>query len=91
MDAKTDYEDIRYEVDEASAIITIDRPKRLNAFRGRTVEELIDAFHRAWTDRNVALPLSSMIPTRWTTRSSGPRTSLRDSGEVISPRTTSTS
>jgi len=49
-----EYEDIRYEVDETNAIITIDRPKRLNAFRGRTVEELIDAFHRAWTDRNVA-------------------------------------
>ena len=49
-----EYEDIRYEVDEASAIITIDRPKRLNAFRGRTVEELIHAFQRAWTDRAVA-------------------------------------
>ena len=49
-----DYEDIRYEVEESNAIIAIDRPKRLNAFRGRTVEELIDAFHRAWTDRQVA-------------------------------------
>jgi naphthoate synthase len=48
------YEDIRYEVDETTAIITIDRPKRLNAFRGRTVEELIDAFHGAWADRHVA-------------------------------------
>jgi naphthoate synthase len=49
-----EYEDIRYEVDEPNAIITIDRPKRLNAFRGRTVEELIDAFYRAWTDSQVA-------------------------------------
>jgi naphthoate synthase len=49
-----EYEDIRYEVDETNAIITIDRPKRLNAFRGRTVEELIHAFYRAWTDRSVA-------------------------------------
>jgi len=48
------YEDIRYEVEETTAIITIDRPKRLNAFRGRTVEELIHAFHRAWADRSVA-------------------------------------
>jgi naphthoate synthase len=49
-----EYEDIRYEVEETNAIIAIDRPRRLNAFRGRTVEELIDAFHRAWTDRKVA-------------------------------------
>jgi naphthoate synthase len=49
-----DYEDIRYEVEPPNAILTIDRPQRLNAFRGRTVEELIDAFHRAWTDRDVA-------------------------------------
>jgi naphthoate synthase len=49
-----DYQDIRYEVEEPNAIITIDRPERFNAFRGRTVEELIHAFKRAWTDRSVA-------------------------------------
>jgi len=49
-----EYEDIRYEIDATNAIITIDRPRRLNAFRGRTVEELIDAFHRVWTDSQVA-------------------------------------
>jgi naphthoate synthase len=49
-----DYQDIRYEIDEASAIITIDRPDRLNAFRGRTVEELIHAFKRTWADRSLA-------------------------------------
>jgi len=49
-----EYEDIRYEVEDSNAIIAIDRPRRLNAFRGRTVEELIDAFHRAWTDSSVA-------------------------------------
>jgi naphthoate synthase len=49
-----DYRDIRYEIDEASAIITIDRPDRLNAFRGRTVEELIHAFKRTWADRSLA-------------------------------------
>jgi naphthoate synthase len=47
------YTDIRYEVEAAVATLTIDRAERLNAFRGRTVEELIDAFHRAWTDRAV--------------------------------------
>ncbi|MBW1686076.1 MAG: enoyl-CoA hydratase/isomerase family protein, partial [Deltaproteobacteria bacterium] len=48
------YQDIRYEVEEPNAIITIDRPERLNAFRGRTIEELIHAFKRAWVDRCVA-------------------------------------
>ncbi len=45
-----DYSDIRYEVEETNAIITIDRPERFNAFRGRTVEELIHAFKCAWSD-----------------------------------------
>jgi naphthoate synthase len=49
-----EYEDVKYEVAESTAVITIDRPKRLNAFRGRTVEELIHAFQRAWSDRSVA-------------------------------------
>jgi dihydroxynaphthoic acid synthetase len=47
------YEDIRYEVDDATAIVTIDRPERMNAFRGRTVEELIAAFRAAWADHDV--------------------------------------
>ena len=49
-----EYTDVRYEVVESTAIVTIDRPERMNAFRGRTVEELIDAFWCAWTDRRVA-------------------------------------
>jgi len=49
-----DYQDVRYEVEAPNAIITIDRPERLNAFRGRTIEELIHAFKRAWADRDVA-------------------------------------
>jgi naphthoate synthase len=47
------YADIRYEVDRSAAIITIDRPHRYNAFRGRTVDELVHAFRRAWGDPNV--------------------------------------
>jgi naphthoate synthase len=50
---KQDYEDIRYETDGPTAIITINRPQRYNAFRGRTVEELIRAFRAAWADRGV--------------------------------------
>ena len=38
-----DYEDILYEVRGAAAWITINRPERMNAFRGRTCDELIQA------------------------------------------------
>ncbi|MEU3984018.1 enoyl-CoA hydratase-related protein [Streptomyces sp. NPDC026672] len=47
------YEDISYEVDGPSAVITIDRESRLNAFRAKTIEELIHAFKRAWADKGV--------------------------------------
>jgi len=43
-------EDVRYEVENGLAWITIDRPQRLNAFRARTVDELIACFKRAWAD-----------------------------------------
>jgi dihydroxynaphthoic acid synthetase len=49
-----DYEDIRYELEEPNAIISIHRPDRLNAFRGRTIGELLHAFKRAWVDPSVA-------------------------------------
>ena len=49
------YTDIRYEVSEQIATIVIDREKRLNAFRGRTIEELLHAFKAAWADKNVGV------------------------------------
>ena len=49
-----DYDDITYEIDEAAAVITINRPERYNAFRGQTVEELIKAFRAAWADSRVS-------------------------------------
>ncbi|MDH4279689.1 MAG: enoyl-CoA hydratase-related protein [Acidimicrobiia bacterium] len=50
----SEFTDITYEVDEsAAAIITINRPDRYNAFRGRTVEEMISAFRAAWADHDV--------------------------------------
>src|SRR3546814_3463960 len=48
-----DYTDIRYEVEAPVATVTIDRPDRMNAFRGRTIEELLHAFKRAWADKSV--------------------------------------
>ena len=47
--------DVAYEVDEGLAWITIDRPERYNAFRSRTIDELIRCFKRAWTDRTVGV------------------------------------
>jgi naphthoate synthase len=47
--------DVTYEVDRGLAWITIDRPERYNAFRGRTVDELIRAFKAAWVDPSVGV------------------------------------
>src|SRR5205807_8530338 len=47
--------DVRYEVDRGLAWITIDRQERLNAFRARTVDELIRCFKRAWADPEVGV------------------------------------
>jgi 2-ketocyclohexanecarboxyl-CoA hydrolase len=47
----TDYTDILYTVDRGVATIAINRPDKLNAFRGRTVEDMVHAFNRAaWDD-----------------------------------------
>lgn len=50
-----DYQDIGYEVENGLAWVVIDRPERYNAFRARTVDELIAAFKRAWADRDVGV------------------------------------
>ncbi|HEX6459505.1 MAG TPA: enoyl-CoA hydratase-related protein [Thermoleophilaceae bacterium] len=47
--------DVRYEVDNGLAWITIDRTDRMNAFRARTVDELIHCFTSAWADANVGV------------------------------------
>ena len=49
------YQDIRLEKKDGIARITIDRPKVMNAFRGQTVEELIDAFSNAGWDRAIGV------------------------------------
>lgn len=53
MIAQEDFTDIAYEVDDGVAVITINRPDRYNALRGRTVDELIYAFRYAWVDNSI--------------------------------------
>jgi 2-ketocyclohexanecarboxyl-CoA hydrolase len=42
------FTDIKYEVENGLAWITISRPERYNAFRAQTVDELVMAFKQAW-------------------------------------------
>jgi 2-ketocyclohexanecarboxyl-CoA hydrolase len=51
----TDYSDILFAVNSGVARITINRPDKYNAFRGKTCDELIDAFHRAGWDKAVGV------------------------------------
>jgi naphthoate synthase len=51
----TEYEDITFEVEDGLAWITINRPERYNAFRARTVDELVHAFKRAWASADVGV------------------------------------
>src|SRR5918911_3876314 len=53
--AGAEYEDIRYELADGIAKITIDRPEVRNAFRPETVIELSDAFERAREDTDVGV------------------------------------
>jgi 2-ketocyclohexanecarboxyl-CoA hydrolase len=49
------YEDILFEVRNGVAYITINRPDKYNAFRGKTCEELIHAFNKAGWDKKVGV------------------------------------
>ena len=50
-----DYGDICYDVAEGIAKITIARPEVRNAFRPKTLFELLDAFKRAHEDMSVGV------------------------------------
>jgi len=50
-----DYEDILFDVRGGAAWITINRPEKMNAFRGRTCEELLHAFGKAGYDKAIGV------------------------------------
>ena len=50
-----EYEDILYAESDRVATITINRPEKMNAFRGQTCEELIHAFNRAGWNKDIGV------------------------------------
>ena len=50
-----DYQDILYKETNGVATITINRPEKLNAFRGQTCEELIHAFNQAGWNKEIGV------------------------------------
>ena len=51
----TTYDDILYSVADGVARITINRPQVMNAFRGKTCEELIHALNKAGWDKSIGV------------------------------------
>jgi naphthoate synthase len=51
----SEYTDTLYEVDNGLAWITINRPERMNSFRARTVDEMIESVTRAWVSSDVGV------------------------------------
>jgi 2-ketocyclohexanecarboxyl-CoA hydrolase len=49
------FEDIIYEKQDGIATVTINRPQLRNAFRGQTVDEMVEAFRDAWRDRSIGV------------------------------------
>src|SRR5437667_11301336 len=49
------YEDILYEAPDGVAWITINRPEVRNAFRAKTVDELVAALRAGWGDPEVGV------------------------------------
>ncbi len=58
------YENLRYEIRESAAWITIHRPDKLNALNRRTVEELVAARQRALSDHEVRVLVVSGAGTK---------------------------
>ena len=47
------FETLLYEIDDGIAVITINRPDKLNALNARVIHELSQAFHQARSDNAV--------------------------------------
>jgi 2-ketocyclohexanecarboxyl-CoA hydrolase len=73
-----EFTDVLYEAADGIATVTINRPKVLNAFRAETVEELTEAFRRAWGDPTVGVVILTGAGDR--AFSSGGDQSVRDAG-----------
>ena len=58
------YTDIIYEKGDGIAKITINRPEVLNAFRPRTIDEMVDAFKDAWFDEKVGVAVLTGVGDR---------------------------
>ncbi len=52
-----DYQDITYHKADGMARIAFNRPEVRNAFRPRTIDEMIDAFQDAWMDQEIGVVL----------------------------------
>lgn len=55
MSTKISYEDILYEEKDGVATITLNRPAKYNAFRGKTCDELLHAFGRAGWSKSIGV------------------------------------
>lgn len=52
-----DYEDIRFELNEGVAVITLNRPEQMNSFSGKMGEELGDAYRRCDQDDDIRVAI----------------------------------
>ncbi len=52
-----EYEDITFHKADGVARIAFNRPEVRNAFRPRTIDEMIDAFNEAWVDEEIGVVL----------------------------------
>lgn len=53
--AVEEHDEVLYEVDNGLAWITINRPHRYNAYRGRTIDLLIESLLKAWAEDSVGV------------------------------------
>ena len=55
------YTDIVYEKKEGVAFVRMNRPRQLNAFRPTTIDEMRNAFERAWYDEEVGVVVLTVL------------------------------